>query len=81
MEILWYLRTYGGRTDEEMQKRIPMRENTQRPRRRELQLWGLVVDSGTTRATGSGRQAVVWTLAPAKTPTHRGCSDTKEGTK
>lgn len=64
-DILKYLWAWGndGRTDEEMQLGIPMRENTQRPRRRELQNANLIVKSGTTRATKSGRQAVVWVLA------------------
>lgn len=53
----------AGATDEEMQFELDMAQNTQRPRRRELQQWGLVIDSGTTRATKSGRQAVVWVLA------------------
>lgn len=54
----------GGCTDEELQGDIDMPANTQRPRRRELQQWGLVIDSGTTRKTNSGRQAVVWILRP-----------------
>lgn len=53
----------GGTTDEEMQWGLEMPANTQRPRRRELQLWGRIIDSGNTRATKSGRQAVVWVLA------------------
>lgn len=54
---------YRGATDEEMQAGIPMAANTQRPRRRELQLMGIIVDSGRVKLTESGREAVVWTLA------------------
>jgi len=68
-EILSYLARVEfidgiGATDEKMQRDLDMPANTQRPRRRELQVMGLIVDSGKTRATRSGRQAVVWTLAP-----------------
>lgn len=49
-----------GMTDEEIQERLNMIGNTARPRRRELQLAGLVRDSGNTRAVKSGRKAVVW---------------------
>ncbi len=66
-KILGFLRSVDGfdcgATDEEMQRDLEMPANTQRPRRRELQTMGLIVDSGTTRATQSGRQAVVWVLA------------------
>jgi len=47
-------------TDEELIYGIPMAANTLRPRRRELQLMGLVEDSGERRYTRSGKQAVVW---------------------
>lgn len=50
----------GGATDDEMQVSLAMNPSTQRPRRRELQLKGLVVDSGKKRKTRSNRQAVVW---------------------
>lgn len=63
VQILDYLEDVRGATDEEMQAGLDMAANTQRPRRRELQNMGLIVDSGRTRATRSGRQAVVWTLA------------------
>lgn len=52
-----------GATDEEMQRALSMPPNTQRPRRRELQLMGRIVDSGIRRPTSSGRDAVVWKLA------------------
>jgi hypothetical protein len=51
-----------GATDEEMQDELFMLANTQRPRRRELQLAGIVEDSGKTRLTRTGRNAVVWRL-------------------
>lgn len=49
-----------GATDEEVQIGLGLSGNTVRPRRRELEKAGHVVDSGRTRATQSGRQAVVW---------------------
>jgi hypothetical protein len=49
-----------GATDEEMQEGMTLAPNTQRPRRVELVRMGLVKDSGRTRPTRSGRQAVVW---------------------
>ena len=61
--ILEYLREvehFGGSTDEEMQINLDMGANTQRPRRRELELMGKIQNSGTTRRTKSGREAVVW---------------------
>lgn len=63
-EILDYLRRaevrVTGATDEEMQIKLDMGANTQRPRRRELELMGRVEDSGKTRQTKSGREAVIW---------------------
>jgi hypothetical protein len=64
MAVIRHLRSCGGATDEEMQADIPMAANTQRPRRRELELWGVIVDSGAVRMTRSRRLAVVWKLAP-----------------
>ena len=49
-----------GATDEEMQQVLDMAANTQRPRRRELQLAGRVEDSGAERLTKAARRAVVW---------------------
>ena len=49
-----------GLTDQEMQDLTNMDPSTQRPRRIELHKAGLIEDSGKTRATASGRQAVVW---------------------
>ena len=60
--VLDALRAAGeaGLTDEEMQTRLGMGGNTQRPRRVELERGGLVRDSGRTRRTRGGREAVVW---------------------
>ncbi len=49
-----------GATDEEAQDGLGMTGNTYRPRRIELGHNGLVVDSGRTRKTRAGREAVVW---------------------
>ena len=55
-----YIIRQGGATDEEMQHALGMGANTQRPRRRELVQRGLVRDSGKTRKTQAGREAIVW---------------------
>lgn len=49
-----------GATDEELQLALGINPNTQRPRRVELLMRGLIEDSGTTRLTRSGSKAVVW---------------------
>jgi hypothetical protein len=49
-----------GATDEEIQNSLGLNGNTVRPRRGELQTAGLVRHSGGSRATQSGRKAVVW---------------------
>ena len=51
-----------GATDEEMQQRIPMSANTQRPRRNELLEARLIQPNG-LRVTDSGSDAVVWVLS------------------
>ena len=51
-----------GLTDEQIQERLGLSGNTQRPRRMELVTMGLIKDSGRTRKTKSGREAVVWVL-------------------
>jgi hypothetical protein len=53
-----------GLTDEEMQHKLGMNPNTQRPRRGELARAGLVVECGTRRTT-SGRMASVWQATAA----------------
>ena len=60
--ILACLRRHGeqGRTDLELEQELNMIGSTVRPRRGELVAAGLVVDSGLTRPTASGRQAIVW---------------------
>src|SRR5262245_4791484 len=51
----------AGLTDEEGIDRTGLSPSTYRPRRVELWRSGLVVDSGRTRRTASGRNAVIWT--------------------
>lgn len=52
-----------GATDIEIQDALGMEGSTQRPRRVELVMAGLVKDSGTTRKSGSGRACAVWVTA------------------
>ena len=61
-QVLDFLRMAGegGATDEEMQQCIPMNPNTQRPRRGELLADKFIKDSGRTRKTVGGDDAVVW---------------------
>lgn len=49
-----------GATDLEIQKSLNLPGDTQRPRRVALVRAGLLVDSGNTRTTPTGRDAVVW---------------------
>jgi len=59
--LIWLrLQDDTGATDEEMQERMNINPSTQRPRRGDLVNRGLVVDSGRTRPTRSGRKATVW---------------------
>jgi len=60
--VLRYLRGQGSRgaTDEEITLALDLNPSTARPRRIELQQAGWVYDSGHTRQTRSGRDAVVW---------------------
>lgn len=51
-----------GATDDEIQISLDMRGQTERPRRRELVDLGLVRDTGKTRLTEAGRDAVVWAI-------------------
>ncbi len=51
-----------GLTDEEAQARLDLPGNSQRPRRRELERLRIIVPSGRTRPTASGRLATVWVL-------------------
>lgn len=56
----------SGATDEEMQIALEMPGNVQRPRRGELVDAGAIRADG-KRATRSGRDAVVWKIAPPPT--------------
>jgi hypothetical protein len=51
-----------GATDDECQLGLKLQGSTQRPRRIELVARGLIVDSGMTRLTTSGRKAIVWRI-------------------
>jgi hypothetical protein len=59
-----YIRDQGPATDEEIQDAIEMPANTERPRRRELQISKppLIEDSGERGVTRSGRRAVKWAV-------------------
>lgn len=63
--VLQYLIDCGadGATDEEMQERIPMMPNTQRPRRVQLVRDYCIKDSGKVRRTRAGDWAIVWVVA------------------
>ncbi len=60
--VLNYLRRSSA-TDEEIGGALGMEGNTVRPRRRELELVGLIKKTGEKRRTHSGRLAVVWRAA------------------
>lgn len=78
--VLNYLRDRrDGATDDEMQWALGMNPSTQRPRRVELCVEGLVVDSGKRRPTKSGRAATVW-YAPftGKPVPHIDCTCTED---
>ena len=66
--VLDLLAAGDGLTDEECQLALSMNPSTQRPRRVELVEMGLVRDSGRTRPTHSGREAVVWAVATEPVP-------------
>lgn len=51
---------FGGATDEEIQTALDMSGNTVRPRRISLVADGFVIDSGLTRKTVGGNDAIVW---------------------
>jgi hypothetical protein len=53
-----------GATDDDLSRWLDLPGNTVRPRRGGLVEKGLVRDSGRTRATSSGRQAIVWEIVP-----------------
>ncbi len=56
-----------GLTDEEVEDALHLGGNSARPRRKELEEGGLIVDSGERRETSTGRAAIVWV-----TPEHVG---------
>lgn len=62
--VLQCLKQRGPLTDEEIQQACEMAANTERPRRIELVKAGLVVNSGGTKLTQSGRKAVLWRATP-----------------
>jgi len=55
----------AGLTDEELQDATHLGANTERPRRVELVVMGLVTGMDERRITRSGRSAVVWAITPA----------------
>jgi transcription initiation factor IIE alpha subunit len=55
----------SGATDEEIANELEMNPSTVRPRRIELARRGMIVESGSTRRTASGRMAVVWKVTAA----------------
>jgi hypothetical protein len=60
----WLADQPDGATDEQMQLGIPMPPSTQRPRRIELVVKGMIVQAGEGK-TASGRRAAKWRIAAA----------------
>lgn len=62
MKVHTFIHRMGayGATDEEVQIGLRMQQNTQAPRRYELERMGVVVDSGIRRDTTRGHAAIVW---------------------
>ena len=58
-----------GATDEEIQHALGMKLNTEVPRRRELELKGIISDSGKRRLNTSKREAIVWMYNPTEVKT------------
>jgi hypothetical protein len=56
------IRLFKGLTDEEIERTLEMSGNTVRPSRVSLVRDGLVMDSGQTRQTVSGNDAIVWVV-------------------
>lgn len=54
-----------GATDEEVQTQLPLEANTERPRRRELELGGYIVRTDARRVNRSGRWAHVYEVTSA----------------
>ena len=61
--VLSLLRRQGPMTLQQIEDALGWNGNTVRPRRKELEAAGLVVDSGKTAKTKSGRNAVLWEAA------------------
>jgi hypothetical protein len=57
-----------GATDDCIEQQLKLRHQTASARRRELQLLGMVVDSGRRRETRSGRKATVWVAVDKPVP-------------
>lgn len=62
-QVLNAIRLFNGLTDEEIENTLTMSGNTVRPTRVSLVRDGLVMDSGQTRPTKSGNEAIVWMVA------------------
>jgi hypothetical protein len=60
--VFTWIWTHGGATDEEIQTGLKISGDSERPRRTELVEGGWIEDSMGTRKTGSGEDAIVWTL-------------------
>ena len=54
------IKLFGGLTDEELERTLEMPGNTVRPSRVTLVRDALVMDSGRTRKTVSGNDAIIW---------------------
>lgn len=58
--VLRYLVANGPATDEAIQAGTGLSQNSERPRRIELERLGLVTDSGQRHQTATGRKAIAW---------------------
>lgn len=56
------IKLFGGMTDEELERTLEMSGNTVRPSRVSLVRDALVMDSGRTRKTVAGNDAIVWVV-------------------
>jgi predicted HTH transcriptional regulator len=56
------IKLFGGLTDEEIENTLHISGNTVRPSRVSLVRDGLVVESGKTRPTQAGNDAIVWVV-------------------
>ena len=61
--VLSLLRRQGPMTLQQIEDALGWNGNTVRPRRKELEAAGLVIDSGKTAKTKSGRNAILWKAA------------------